>query len=340
MAKPARSPVLGYNHNIRYHGRVFHVQTEDSGPGKPRLYTHLFYGGTILSSKKQEYDGEVAEDVVKVLMQQLHKAMIKELTHGGHDERIAAFFIARGEPPVLDERGAAAGPAITAAPVVPTQAAVEVVAAGNVADRPLAVSGSIEAGAPRPTPHDPSAPVVVAPVPTPVAPSPTRPHVSAAPAGTPRPVVVKPADVRRPPVVLASSADGVVVQRNVVINVGGGAPPVNGTPGRGARPRPAVPYVVREGTLGAPPPPARPAAPGAPPETQTQPLASGRDIRMPWDPPPARAIDAAVRTRAPGAPSERTPAERAFAPDLVTDKSLDEVILEYLSDDVDKDPAP
>jgi hypothetical protein len=141
-------------------------------------------------------------------------------------------------------------------------------------------------------------------------------------------------------VVLASSADGVVVQRNVVINVGDGAPPVNGTPGRGARPRPAVPYVVREGTLGAPPPPARPAAPGAPPETQTQPLASGRDIRMPWDPPPARAIDAAVRTRAPGAPSERTPAERAFAPDLVTDKSLDEVILEYLSDDVDKDPAP
>src|SRR5262245_15314083 len=29
MAKPLRSPVLGYNHNVRYHGRVFHVQTED-----------------------------------------------------------------------------------------------------------------------------------------------------------------------------------------------------------------------------------------------------------------------------------------------------------------------
>ena len=141
--------------------------------------------------------------------------------------------------------------------------------------------------------------------------------------------------------VLASSADGVVVQRNVVINVGGGSPPVNGTPGRGGRVRAAVPYVVRDGSYGAAPQaPARPPGSSAAPETQTQPLASGRDIRMPWDPQPSRAADAAIRARAPGAPSERTPAERAFAPDLVTDKSLDEVILEYLSDDVDKDPAP
>src|SRR6185369_7423762 len=198
MAKPARSPVLGYNHNIRYHGRVFHVQTEDSGPGKPRLFTHLFYGGTILSSKKQDYDGTLPEDAVKALMQQLHKAMIKELTHGGHDERIAAFFIARGEAPVLDDAGAAAGPAISAAPVVPTQAVAVEVAAAGVTDRPLAVSGSIESGTPRPTPHDPSAPVVVTP-------SQTRPHVSPSPPSrpphAPRAVVTKPAEVRRPPVV-------------------------------------------------------------------------------------------------------------------------------------------
>src|SRR6188768_2992817 len=96
------SPVLGYNHNLRHGGRVFHVQTEDSGQGYARLHTHLFYEGTILSTKKQEYDPAMPEDSVRHLMQQLHKTMIKELTHGDHDARIGAFFIARGEPARLD----------------------------------------------------------------------------------------------------------------------------------------------------------------------------------------------------------------------------------------------
>ena len=85
---------------------MFHVQTEDSGQGYARLYTHLFYEGTILSSKKQEYDPEAPEDAVRALMQKLHKSMIRELTHGEHDARIGAFFIARGEPAMLDDRSA------------------------------------------------------------------------------------------------------------------------------------------------------------------------------------------------------------------------------------------
>src|ERR1051325_2595255 len=97
MTKPLRSPVLGYNHNLKYRGRLFHVQSEDSGPVNPRLYTHLFFEGTILSSKKHEYDASIHEDDVKALMQALHKSMIKELTHGLHDDRIVAFFASRGQ---------------------------------------------------------------------------------------------------------------------------------------------------------------------------------------------------------------------------------------------------
>ena len=103
MTQRARvSPVLGYNHNLRHGGRVFHVQTEDSGHGYARLYTHLFFEGTILSSKKLEYDPRQPEDSVRSLMQQLHKTMIKEVTHGDHDARIGAFFISRGEPARID----------------------------------------------------------------------------------------------------------------------------------------------------------------------------------------------------------------------------------------------
>src|SRR6188474_2744643 len=117
MTQRARvSPVLGYNHNLRHGGRVFHVQTEDSGQGYARLHTHLFYEGTILSTKKQEYDPSAPEDAVRALMQQLHKSMIRELSHGEHDPRIGAFFAARGEPARLDAPAAAVAPA--AAPVV------------------------------------------------------------------------------------------------------------------------------------------------------------------------------------------------------------------------------
>jgi hypothetical protein len=294
MAKTLRSPVLGYNHNLRYHGRVFHVQTEDSGPAHARLFTHLFFAGTILSSKKQEYVAEAPEDSVKAAMQQLHKAMIKELTHGEHDGRIAAFFASRGEPAALDENGAAVVSAPVAAPAPAPPPLVE--QTPPAAARPTMMSGSIEAKAPPRAPAPPS--VVVVP-----APPDTRPHL------TPRPVVVvKPGEIKRAPVVLASSADGAVVQRNVVINVGGGAPPVTGHSPRGTRPRPAVPYVVREGSYPLTSAPRNVTAKGAP--------AGGR----------TRTVTAAA--------GERTP-ERAFGQDLVSDKSLDDVILEYLSDDAE-----
>ena len=119
-----QSPVLGYNHNLRHGGRVFHVQTEDSGQGYARLHTHLFFEGTILSTKKQEYDPNAPEEAVRALMQQLHKSMIKELTHGEHDARIGAFFVARGEPATLEAPAAAVDSAVAKAqPELPAGAA-------------------------------------------------------------------------------------------------------------------------------------------------------------------------------------------------------------------------
>jgi hypothetical protein len=320
-----QSPVLGYNHNLRHGGRVFHVQTEDSGQGYARLHTHLFYEGTILSTKKQEYDPSAPEEAVRALMQQLHKAMIKELTHGEHDARIGNFFIARGEPASLEPAGA--------------PAAVESAVAQAQPELPAAPAPSPAAPASRAAPIPATAPMGAA------APTPAKPVV-----------MVKPGGVRRPPVVLSSSADGVVVRRNVVINVGGGAPPVNGTPGNSrpastgstsSRARPAAPVAASDGVVV----PGRGAArPAVTPESAPQPLASSRDIRMPWETP----------ERARGAPPVVTPAAEqsarrqssrevkmpwdppagpapatgdAFAGALGDDKGLDEVILEYLSDD-------
>ena len=84
MAKPPRSPLLGYNHNVKYGGHIFHVQTEDSGPGNPHLFTHLFFEGSILASKRGQYEPSLPEDEVRTMMQAQHKAILKELKQKRH----------------------------------------------------------------------------------------------------------------------------------------------------------------------------------------------------------------------------------------------------------------
>ena len=87
-----RSPVLGYNHNVRYAERLWHVQTEDSGVGNPHIFTHLFHDGTILATKRIDYDPTSEVGVVQKLMQAQHKAMLRDLKQGAFDDKIARFF--------------------------------------------------------------------------------------------------------------------------------------------------------------------------------------------------------------------------------------------------------
>lgn len=92
LAVSKRSPILGYNHNIGHRGLVFHVQTEDSGVDNPHIFTHLFHGGVIIFTRKIDYDAAADEALVKSLMQAQHKAMLKELKRGVFDERIDTFL--------------------------------------------------------------------------------------------------------------------------------------------------------------------------------------------------------------------------------------------------------
>jgi hypothetical protein len=99
-----RSPILGYNHNVRYRGLIFHVQTEDSGLLSPHLFTHLFYEGVIVSSRKLVYDAGAAEDAIKGLMQAQHKVVLKDLRGGKFDDKIDQYLA--GTPGLLPRGGA------------------------------------------------------------------------------------------------------------------------------------------------------------------------------------------------------------------------------------------
>jgi len=96
----SRSPQLGYNHNIPHRGRLYHVQTEDSGMAKAHIFTHVFYDGTIISSNKVQYDPKAeVEDIdqhIIGLMQESHKAMIRQLRRGVFDDKIVTYL---GEHP-------------------------------------------------------------------------------------------------------------------------------------------------------------------------------------------------------------------------------------------------
>jgi hypothetical protein len=103
--KSVVSAQLGYNHNIPHRGRLYHVQTEDSGTEKAHIFTHVFYDGTIISSRKVEYRERIGEPelgpIIVGLMQDSHKAMIRALRHGEFDEKIERVI---GVHPVADNR--------------------------------------------------------------------------------------------------------------------------------------------------------------------------------------------------------------------------------------------
>ena len=89
MAKTFEKAVTGFNHNIKYKGKVYHVQTEDSGVNNPHIITHLFVGGNILASKKTSYadilNAENLAEVVRELMEEQHKEMLRNLINGVYD---------------------------------------------------------------------------------------------------------------------------------------------------------------------------------------------------------------------------------------------------------------
>ncbi len=86
----APSPLLGYNNNVRHKNRVFHIQTEDSGIKHPHVITHLFMdGGRILKSVKTSYTEHIGKeklgDIVRQMMKDQHKAMFRALRDGEFD---------------------------------------------------------------------------------------------------------------------------------------------------------------------------------------------------------------------------------------------------------------
>ncbi len=86
--------VQGFNHNIKHKGKLYHIQTEDSGRDNPHIITHVFVGGNILATKKTSYADIVKADrleqIVRELMEEQHKGVLRNLINGVYDDPAAA----------------------------------------------------------------------------------------------------------------------------------------------------------------------------------------------------------------------------------------------------------
>jgi hypothetical protein len=377
-----RSPILGYNHNVRHRGLIFHVQTEDSGMKSPHLFTHLFHGGVIISSRKLVYDNGSAEEVVKSLMQSQHKAVLKDLKAGTFDDKIDRYL---GGTAGLEPAPARRSPRDTdispPPPELPDQALGE---EDDDLITPPAGSSLSEAVLKRAVPPD-TDPPRLGPTPragptSPPEPSRTgRSEVSGAfqmivapEEATPSPVEDESSDTTLPrrregvpePRTRKETPSGAYSQHRsgrsdfipevhdqptAPVPAKRGRPTSSGEPDRpaastrpGAGPVPPVRQPIKPAVP--PPTPARamgkgmPAhgasgAPGAPQQPRPAVVVSRPAVIIGGPPKVVGARDAADPARGSRRAREEPARPNLFGKDLISEKSLDEVILAYLSED-------
>ena len=82
--------VTGFNTDVQYEGRVFHVQTEDKGRENPVVESLVYTGGEIVTSRKSSYADamngpEFNEAEVQRRMETQHQAVIREILSGRFD---------------------------------------------------------------------------------------------------------------------------------------------------------------------------------------------------------------------------------------------------------------
>jgi hypothetical protein len=292
MSTKYPSPLLGYNNNVRHKGKVFHIQTEDSGVKYGHIITHLFMdGGRILKSVKTSYaeyaDNDRMGEIVREMMKQQHKAMFIALRDGKFD-------------PIV-EGGADASQSTRA----------------------------LVAESPPSQPPPPAAPALPTPPPGRVTPSPadrTDRYVASPPGAEEGPPTIR----QPPPAELTLDIDS--LERAASANVVAPAMrTVSDLP-------PPPPNIFRERTATGkyritPIPPVAAAAAGASGEAPAPALAPAA--------PRTPSTGAAERRYAPTRPASifgQTRPQQGksiFGEDLMSDKSLDEVILSYLAEDLD-----
>jgi hypothetical protein len=97
----------GFNTNVPYKGKMYHVQTEDGGARNPVLNTLLYHKGEILFADKTSYADLLVDDdwKDKVLerMKDQHRGIIKALMAGKYTGEAAEAAEDSGKEKSIEE---------------------------------------------------------------------------------------------------------------------------------------------------------------------------------------------------------------------------------------------
>ena len=310
----APPPLLGFNNNVRHRGRIFHIQTEDSGVKFPRIVTHLFAdGGRIVKTTRTDYSQHLQKAdmaaVVRGMMKEQHKGMFAALRAGDMDALLEKVC----------------GPLEEAKPKAPESKANLDPTSRNDLETARVVLAPVVTEPPPVSASTPSAKLTVAapvslPAPAPVAAarvfeSAKPPLESEEPSRSRRPLanpnLRRPTPSVTPPEAAAFDLDVASLDKN---------------PPRSSR-APSVSSARSPRASGLPPRKSRPPIPTRP-SSGTQPVAAA-----------VQAAEAAAslgrpQTRLAAAPA--TNARSIFGDGAISEQSLDEVILSYLAEDLEE----
>lgn len=82
--------MTGFNTDVDFEGRVFHVQTEDKGADNPMVESLVYTGGEIITSRRSSYrdlqqSPEYSDAELLRRMESQHQAIIREIMSGRFD---------------------------------------------------------------------------------------------------------------------------------------------------------------------------------------------------------------------------------------------------------------
>ena len=96
--------MTGFNTEIKRLGAVFHVQTQDAGPGSRQVESLIYKSGKVVSSRKSDYTPLLGspdlKDRIARLMSEQHAAVSKDIQDGKFDHYLSPDEKGPGPQPV------------------------------------------------------------------------------------------------------------------------------------------------------------------------------------------------------------------------------------------------
>lgn len=84
--------VTGFNTDVQYEGRIYHVQTEDNGQENPYFESLVYVGGTIIARKRTPYNEQLQQgandDTIASLIKRQHQVIIAAIKAGRVEELV------------------------------------------------------------------------------------------------------------------------------------------------------------------------------------------------------------------------------------------------------------